>query len=379
MAIDESGAPGAAPTITSGDASAGSVDRRARRRRRCRRPLRRRAPGRRRALRARRPCARPVRAPPTRRCGPPSAPTTSTIRRADAAAAVPMPARSAREQGGGPGAVPRGRTRPRRRPTTLEAAARDWLDEINEINNAARDAPRPPRPASARRPRDRGDARAPRPRGGRRPDRRRRPPRRRASWPARRWPTATSARRTEAQAQPAAVRPHGRTARASPSRTTRRSWRRSSRRHADDLPAPARRSRRDDPARARARRRRSRAEQRRWQLQLGRPGRRDRRGRHRGVSARVPGRPRVLGRLHRDAGPRHRPTRCPRSATGSTGSAAGSTSGIPSQRDLSLALGYAGLDPMRIRHWPTRSETAALVHARSRSPPTSTWRASPAT
>ena len=33
---------------------------------------------------------------------------------------------------------------------------------------------------------------------------------------------------------------------------------------------------------------------------------------------------------------------------------------IPTQRDLSLALGYAGLDPMRIRHWPTEAEMAAL-------------------
>jgi hypothetical protein len=32
----------------------------------------------------------------------------------------------------------------------------------------------------------------------------------------------------------------------------------------------------------------------------------------------------------------------------------------PSQRDMSLALGYAGLDPMRIRHWPTAEETVAL-------------------
>jgi hypothetical protein len=34
--------------------------------------------------------------------------------------------------------------------------------------------------------------------------------------------------------------------------------------------------------------------------------------------------------------------------------------GIPSQRDLSLAVGYAGLDPMRIRHWPTESEMSTL-------------------
>lgn len=33
---------------------------------------------------------------------------------------------------------------------------------------------------------------------------------------------------------------------------------------------------------------------------------------------------------------------------------------VPSQRDLSLAVGYAGLDPMRIRHWPTETSMAAL-------------------
>jgi hypothetical protein len=33
---------------------------------------------------------------------------------------------------------------------------------------------------------------------------------------------------------------------------------------------------------------------------------------------------------------------------------------IPSQRDLSLAAGYAGLDPMRIRRWPSEAETADL-------------------
>ena len=32
----------------------------------------------------------------------------------------------------------------------------------------------------------------------------------------------------------------------------------------------------------------------------------------------------------------------------------------PTQRDLSLALGYAGLDPMRIRHWPTEGEMTEL-------------------
>ncbi|TMC65934.1 MAG: hypothetical protein E6J17_01330 [Chloroflexi bacterium] len=33
---------------------------------------------------------------------------------------------------------------------------------------------------------------------------------------------------------------------------------------------------------------------------------------------------------------------------------------IPSQRDLSLAAGYAGIDPMRIRRWPGEAETAEL-------------------
>lgn len=33
---------------------------------------------------------------------------------------------------------------------------------------------------------------------------------------------------------------------------------------------------------------------------------------------------------------------------------------MPSQRDLSLALGYAGLDPMRIRHWPDEAEMRGL-------------------
>lgn len=34
---------------------------------------------------------------------------------------------------------------------------------------------------------------------------------------------------------------------------------------------------------------------------------------------------------------------------------------LPSQRDLSLAVGYAGLDPMRIRRWPTEAEMRALL------------------
>jgi hypothetical protein len=33
---------------------------------------------------------------------------------------------------------------------------------------------------------------------------------------------------------------------------------------------------------------------------------------------------------------------------------------VPAQRDLSLAVGYAGLDPMRIRRWPTEAEMRDL-------------------
>jgi hypothetical protein len=33
---------------------------------------------------------------------------------------------------------------------------------------------------------------------------------------------------------------------------------------------------------------------------------------------------------------------------------------MPSQRELSLALGYAGLDPMRMRQWPNEQQTAQL-------------------
>jgi hypothetical protein len=34
---------------------------------------------------------------------------------------------------------------------------------------------------------------------------------------------------------------------------------------------------------------------------------------------------------------------------------------IPGQRDLSLATGYAGLDPMRVRHWPNEGEMKELL------------------
>ncbi|MEA2519667.1 MAG: hypothetical protein QOF49_1747, partial [Chloroflexota bacterium] len=33
---------------------------------------------------------------------------------------------------------------------------------------------------------------------------------------------------------------------------------------------------------------------------------------------------------------------------------------VPTQRDLSMAVGYAGLDPMRVRHWPDEALTRDL-------------------
>ena len=33
---------------------------------------------------------------------------------------------------------------------------------------------------------------------------------------------------------------------------------------------------------------------------------------------------------------------------------------MPTQRELSLALGYAGLDPMRVRQWPGEDQTTEL-------------------
>ena len=83
--------------------------------------------------------------------------------------------RSARDpcgQGGGPGRVP-GRRRARPIPDELEAAARDWLTEINRINNEARDATAIATQRARGRGGDRGDARAPEPRGRRGADRRR--------------------------------------------------------------------------------------------------------------------------------------------------------------------------------------------------------------
>jgi hypothetical protein len=34
---------------------------------------------------------------------------------------------------------------------------------------------------------------------------------------------------------------------------------------------------------------------------------------------------------------------------------------LPTQRDLAMAVGYAGLDPMRVRHWPNEAQTRDLL------------------
>ena len=86
----------------------------------------------------------------------------------------------------------------------------------------------------------------------------------------------------------------------------------------------------------------------------------------------------VLGPVHPDPGPRHRRAPCRRSATGSTGSAAGSTTACPSQRDLSLALGYAGPRPDADPALADRGRDGRPVPRGRRSPPTSTWPARPA-
>ena len=64
----------------------------------------------------------------------------------------------------------------------------------------------------------------------------------------------------------------------------------------------------------------------------------------------------VLGAVHPEPVPRHRRRAVPRSAIASTAWAGFADERVPSQRDLSLAVGYAGLDPMRIRRWPTEAE-----------------------
>ena len=92
--------------------------------------------------------------------------------------------------------------------------------------------------------------------------------------------------------------------------------------------------------------------------------RRDRGRRHRGVRPRVPERPPVLGSVHPGAGPRHRRRAVVARLSVRRARAAGST--VASRRSATCRspLGYAGLDPMRIRHWPTEAEMADAVRGR---------------
>ena len=66
------------------------------------------------------------------------------------------------------------------------------------------------------------------------------------------------------------------------------------------------------------------------------------------------------GAFTRGPGPRHRARRCASLGYRFDGLGGWVDDRDPTQRDLSLALGYAGLDPMRIRQWPTEAEMAAL-------------------
>ena len=278
----------------------------------------------------------------------------------EAAAAAEAAERATRgpsaSQGRRPGTASGPASRRPARPT-VEAAARDWLQEINRINT------RRARPT-------RGDARTRAAatvagrleRGRSRPTRPRiapRPPRPRASPPARPSPTARSRPRRGAEA-----RPSRRTAVAT---------------------ASARRVRGDTLVAAMRGRRRRRASSgccaataRRWPSSWRALGGDDPARTRRTGSWRSPD---LVDAILADAieasaldsrpstrsgarSPRPRTATSPRRSS-SLGYRFDGLGGwvdgrVPSQRDLSLALGYAGLDPMRIRHWPTEAEMAEL-------------------
>ena len=99
---------------------------------------------------------------------------------------------------------------------------------------------------------------------------------------------------------------------------------------------------------------------RRWQGWLTRPRRRDPRRRHRGLCAEFPDDHPFWGPFTLEPEPRHRRARLSSLGYRFDGMGGWVDDRVPSQRDLSLALGYAGLDPMRIRRWPTETEMAQL-------------------
>ena len=81
----------------------------------------------------------------------------------------------------------------------------------------------------------------------------------------------------------------------------------------------------------------------------------------RGLGLRLPDRPPVLGSVHETAVPRHRGRPVVARLSARRLRRRGRTSTCRRQRDLTLAVGYAGLDPMRIRHWPSEPEMRDLL------------------
>ena len=288
-----------------------------------------------------------------RRCARPAAPTTSSLTRAARRGATADP-RAVRAP---PRRRPSARFRDARaaRPTRddVEAAARDWLTEINRINIATRDGgrtadstragrgtddrPRPGAPGSleadaARIAAETADAACVAARG-----RRRR--------------AATSATRSIAAAV-AQRRAPLRAGAAGPMTT------RSSRSaialgrpggDAAHLPDPARRPRGDDARWSPRSPATTRPSARRWQSACS-AGCVEAivAGRHRGVAPlEFPADHSFWGAVHARSRTATSPRRWRRSATGSTGSAAGPTTRIPPSATCRWRCGYAGLDPMR--------------------------------
>ena len=313
--------------------------------------------------------------------------------RSDARRDRRRPAGGPGRQGGGLDRLPPGECRRPVAAKAVEAAARDWLQEIDRINRTAQEAEQEAACASARPPAALVTViDASRPRGRRRPDQRRDRPPRPASPPARRWrparrPTQAASpgrpsRRTSAArrrgarpaplvggTRPRAGRPAVRRGRAAPRLRRRRAGASSSSSAATasamDRVVAALAG--DGPGRAAPLA--ARAE---------RAGRRDHRPGDRGIGARVP-RPTIRsGRCSaRPSAATSRP-RWPRSATASTGWAGSSTGASRASATCRSRSAMPGFDPMRIRRWPNEAEMRRALPRTSRSPPTSSSRRRPA-
>ena len=326
--------------------------------------MRRGAPAGRRALRACHPRPGPSAAARPMRCASPSGRTTRT---------PPRPRPPPGVQTRAPSATPR-RTRnanfappsrPAATPDALEAAARDWLTEINRINTDAREATATASASNTPRGGDRGDPRT--------------------AWASRPTPPGSAPRTPMPRASPRAsavadcderpaevpataiLVPPAAAAASGPPRLD------------DDETLGARARSGGSPADLPPAARRSRRRWRRWSRPRGRRSRRP------GVAGRLrsptswsrPSSPTPIEASALDF-PNEHPFWGPftRSRTATSPHALSSlgyrfdglggwTDGRqPSQRDLSLALGYAGLDPMRVRHWPTEEQTARFVPRR---------------